>query len=252
MHNINHGDVVFCTDRNPTIKKDMLPSYKYSRTHQENVRIEKGVAEYILDACGCSIFARAGYEADDIIYTIVRQCHEMYDDIVVYTGDSDLYFLVDHKVHIEPISTTTKRVTFENFENVLVHGKSYRYNTITFGKLLHGDTSDNIPALDKESQAVVKSLFGKESMWPMLGDRDMLIHNLEIVCPKAALQAKLVFPLTVEDIPTEFKRPDWETLCCFGNAMHNKNFRNYTKPDFDIEYHIQEMQSRGLYLEEVN
>lgn len=249
---INKGDVVFCSDRNPTIKKDMLPSYKGNRKHNSDVTVEKGVAEYILEECGCSLFARAGYEADDIIYTIVKQCHDMYDAIYIYTGDSDMYFLVDDKVSIKPSSSTGKYVTRSNYENVSIKGSNYRYNTITLSKILHGDTSDCIPALPRNIQKKVTSFFTNDAIFPLIGDKDTLMYYARMGFPEAIPQIDLVYPLFVDDIPTDFKKPNWNLMCCFGNAMHNVNFKNYTRPDFEIEPHVAEMQSRGLFIEEAN
>lgn len=249
---INKGDIVFCCDRNPTIKKDMLPGYKSNRGHKSAIQVETGVAEYILEECGCSIFARAGYEADDLIYTIVKQCHDMYDAIYIYTGDSDMYFLVDNIVSIKPSSTNAKRVTLDNYESVSIKGSNYRYNTITFSKILHGDTSDCIPAVSKELQRKVTAFFSNPDFYPHMGDKELLLYYADMAFPELRPQIELVFPLFVENIPTSFKKPDWNTLCCFGNAMHNRNFKNYTRPDFDIDGYVAEMQSRGLYIEEEN
>lgn len=249
---INQGDVVFCSDRRPTIKQDMYTGYKANRQHNEGVAVERGVAEYILEKCGCTIFARAGYEADDIIYTLVKRCHESYDEIYIYTGDSDMFFLVDEKVSIRPANSKGRTVTRANFESLNIHGARYRYNTITLNKILHGDTSDNVPALPLEIQHKVTAFLNNDAVFPMLGDKSLMMYYANMAFPEAIPQIDLIFPLEVDDIHTDFAKPNWEMMCLFGNAMHNKNFRNYTRPDFDIQLYVTEMQERGLYVEEVN
>ena len=79
------GPIAFVADRNPTIKKDKYPDYKGSRTHPNNVSVGKDVAEYILKDCGFTIYAEDGYEADDVIFTIVRQNRMKYDHIYVHS-----------------------------------------------------------------------------------------------------------------------------------------------------------------------
>ena len=102
------GPIAFVADRNPTIKKDKYPDYKGSRTHPNNVSVGKDVAEYILKDCGFTIYAEDGYEADDVIFTIVRQNRMKYDHIYVHTADSDLYILVRDNVSILPTSSQAK------------------------------------------------------------------------------------------------------------------------------------------------
>lgn len=247
---VGKGDCVFCCDRNPTIKKDMLPTYKNSRDHKREIEIEKGVAEYILQECGFTVLARAGYEADDIIYTLVKKLHNCYDEIYIYTGDSDLYFLVDEKVSIKPSSSKAKEVNFYNYEQVL-EKKGARYNTMTVQKIIKGDTSDCIPALSKPLQELVASLY-TEQFYPKLGDRDFVRAWVEYLAPEALPQVDLVFPLDVPDLPIDFGAPDKRAIVNFGAAMNNSKYRGRGTPDFDIKYHVTELQKRGYYLEEDN
>ena len=163
-----------------------------------------------------------------------------------------MYFLVDDKVSVRPSSSQGKLVTRSNYENISVKGNNYRYNTITLSKILHGDTSDCIPALPKDIQKKMTSFFVNDAIYPHLGNKDTLLYFAQMAFPEAIPQIELVFPLFVDDVPTDFKKPNWSLMCCFGNAMHNKNFKNYTRPDFDVEPHVATMQARGLYVEEVN
>ena len=133
------GPIAFVADRNPTIKKDKYPDYKGSRTHPNNVSVGKDVAEYILKDCGFTIYAEDGYEADDVIFTIVRQNRMKYDHIYVHTADSDLYILVRDNVSILPTSSQAKTVTMDNYSYTCKKGKETPYNSVVFQKFLAGD-----------------------------------------------------------------------------------------------------------------
>lgn len=250
---VGTGDCVFCCDRNPTIKKDMLSSYKGNRDHARDVEVQKAVAEYILQACNCTVLARAGYEADDLIYTLVKKHYKEYDKIYIYTGDSDLYFLVDAKVSIKPSSSRAKEVTLENYNKVL-EKKGAVYNTLTVQKILKGDVSDCIPALPKEQQKVLANYLYDAQLVHMLGDKDFVMSWVKHICPEAAPQVDLVFPLMVDftDLPDDFKKPDVISIRNFGAAIGNKMFRGRGTPDFDITAFVIDMQSKGYYLEEEN
>lgn len=245
---VGRGDCVFCCDRNPTIKKDMLPSYKSNRVHDRSKSVDKGAAEYILEKCGCTVLARAGYEADDIIYSLVKKFKSSYDHIYVYTGDSDLYFLVSDNVSIRPSSSVAKSVDMSNYERV-ASKNGIKYNCLTVYKILCGDNSDCIPALPKADQQLLMNLLYQDSLYAKLGDKDTVRNLVSYVYPNLLYQVDLVFPLDVDDLPDEFSTPDKKMIVNFGDAMNNKLFRGLAEINFDVRPYVAEMQARGLYID---
>lgn len=248
---IGRGDVVFCCDRNPTVKKDMIPGYKGNRDHKRNIEVEKAIAEYILEDCGATVLARAGYEADDIIYTIVKKNHEVYDNIFIYTGDSDLYFLVDNRVSIKPSSSRAKEVNINNYESVLAK-QGARYNDMTMLKIINGDTSDCIPGLPKNVRQQIAGFFLQPDMLPMLGNREFVYAWMSEMFPEYASQVLNVFPLDVDNIPVDFRPIDKNKIIDWGSAINNKYFRGMGSEKFPINEHLEEIHKLGIYLEDVN
>ena len=141
------GPIAFVADRNPTIKKELYQDYKGSRTHPNDVSIGKEVAEYILKDCGFTIYAEEGYEADDVIYTIVRQNRMRYDHIFVHTADSDLYILVRDNVSILPTSSKAKTVTMDNY--TYLYAATGKGDFDTFIHLRDPATGETIPLTDE-------------------------------------------------------------------------------------------------------
>lgn len=240
------GDIVFCCDRNPVIKKDILPTYKSSRKHTRDMAVEEGIAEYILEQCGFTVLARAGYEADDLIYTIVKQNHDTYDNIYIYTGDSDMYLLVDAKVSIRPSSSRAKSVTLDTFKEVT----KYDYNLITIAKIIFGDTPDEIPGLPKNVRADVQKFFYKPELQDKLVDYNFVKSWFDYLFPDYTSQVDLVFPLVVDGLPSDFKKPDKQAIANWGDAINNKCFRGRGSKDFRIEDYLEEITNLGLYVEE--
>lgn len=245
------GDMVFCCDRNPVIKKEMLPGYKGNRNHKHEIEIEKQAAEYILKKCNGTVLAYDGYEADDIIYTLVRKLHNNYDKIWIYTGDSDLYFLVDDIVGVKPSSSKAKYVTRENYEEVIKKDSRIPYNTMTLSKIVYGDTSDCIPALPKELRvAFEQRIYSDPDIFPLMGDKATVKSLCNLISPLASKQADIVFPLEIEDVQTTFTALDTAAVRIWGSLIRNKYFRGCTPRDFDATSLIEEMHSLGIYLEE--
>lgn len=244
---VGHGDVVVCSDRNPTIKKEMCPGYKGNREHRNDIQVDKASAEYILQKCQVPLFAQTGYEADDIIYTIIKSCYNNYDKIYVYTGDSDLYFLVDDKVSIKPSSSRAKEITRENYETA-IYKDGCIYNTCTFLKILYGDTSDCIPKLPSEVAQEMIRRCGIPALVRDLGKYTVVKNLFDHIYPQYSYQVDTVFPLIVPETPTEFTQPDIDMIRNFGAAIKNKYFAGRMSPNFNVEPFVEDMCSKGIYL----
>lgn len=238
------GDVVVVTDRNPTIKKDMIPGYKSNRSYSHEISVDKAATEYILQQCGIQLFAREGYEADDIAYSLVKDLHDKYDHIYLYTGDSDWYFMVDNTVSIMPSSSTSKTVTLETFEDMT----GYYYNTITLTKICEGDSSDCIPGLGKEVSDMILEKLNTPAIRRLLGNKDMVLNMFHQFFPAYEYQVHNVFPLYVKDLNHECSVPDKRMICNFGCAIKNKRFSGRMSPSFDITQHTARLCENGVYI----
>lgn len=241
-------DMVFCCDRWPSVKQGMYEYYKGSRDHKEGIRKAKEVTEYILNDCGFTVLAEDGYEADDFIYSLVREHKSHYDHIYIYTGDSDLYFLVSDNVTILPNSSRSKTVTRQNFTYTARTGKYTPYNALTFYKILEGDKSDDIPALPAHLQRYLRDIFDKEMYHPLLGDKETVTQLLSPISKEIADQVSLVFPLDIR-VPQEFASGDKIRVAEWGNAFRNKLWRNNNRIPSHIQDRIEEMSEMGLYTE---
>jgi len=240
------GPIAFVADRNPTIKKDMFKDYKGGRTHPADVSIGKEVAEYILKDCGFTIYAEDGYEADDIIYTIVRENRMKYDHIFVHTADSDLYILVRDNVTILPTSSQAKLVTMDNYYYTCRKGKETPYNTVVFQKFLAGDPSKNLPPLSREEKQQLSAVLCTPNFMPYLGNPGDLKRVMEKVFPQYVERMTLFYPLLVPgsyDIPSE------------GNAQRIREWaweignRKVPAKRGDLSAQIKEMMDLALYIE---
>lgn len=241
-------DMVFCCDRWPSVKQGMYEYYKANREHKEGIHKAKEVTEYILNDCGFTVLAEEGYEADDFIYSLVRDHKKHYDHIYIYTGDSDLYFLVSDNVTVLPNSSRSKTVTKQNFTYTARTGKYTPYNALTFYKILEGDKSDNIPPLPGYLQSVVRNVFDKEIYHPVLGDKETVSQLLNPLNPEIAHQVSLVFPLDMQ-VPSEFATGDKIRIAEWGNAFRNKLWKHNKGIPDHIQEKIEEMADMGLYTE---
>ena len=127
----------------PTFRKEKYHEYKANRKEMpENLVLQIPCIKDIVDAYNIVTVEKEGFEADDIIGTLVRYLKNSSLEIVIVTGDKDLMQLVDENVKI--LDT--------------MKDKYYGVNEVfqKFGVLpsqipdiiaLAGDSSDNIPGI---------------------------------------------------------------------------------------------------------
>ena len=241
-------DMVFCADRNPTIKKGMYPQYKESRAHARDIEIQKEVMERVLALCGFTVLYEEGYEADDFIYSVVTKMKDQYDHVYIHTGDSDLYFLVSDNVSIAKTHSRTKEVTMENYSYMFKKGKFTPYNMITFMKVLNGDASDDIPAMPVEKAQPLLDMFDSDFYRVRMGDKNFMRASIEFAAPWALPQFDLVYPLDTP-VPEELGYGDKQLVREFGYAMKNKLFDGNVRVYSTVEAAINQMAEDGLYID---
>ena len=64
----------------------------------EDMAVQIPVIKEILGNLNVTILEKQGYEADDIIGTLARECEEKGFEVVMVTGDKDFRQLVTHNV----------------------------------------------------------------------------------------------------------------------------------------------------------
>jgi DNA polymerase-1 len=100
----------------------------------------------LVEAFGYTNVRVEGYEADDVIASLVRQAREQGIEVVVVTGDRDAYQLVGEGVRVMSTSRGITETKIYDSEAVLErYGVGPELITDLMG--LRGDTSDNIPGV---------------------------------------------------------------------------------------------------------
>jgi 5'-3' exonuclease len=242
---LDTGTIVFCCDRPPTVKRGMDQNYKTTRTKNERANLEKEIAEYVLNDCGFNVIAEEGYEADDLVYTCVKLFKNQYDHVYIYTGDSDLYMLIDESVSVLPTHSKAKTVTLENFEYTAKKNQIVKYNTLTFQKVLDGDPSKAVSPLSKQTQMELVKIFAKEPFQSYMGDRDFMRSLVEMKMPEILPQFDIIYPLDAP-MPTEFTEGwDKDRIKGWAGLMRHKHIPG---KQMNMEACIEELIEKSLYV----
>ncbi len=196
--------VVFDAPGGSTDRQALFAEYKGHRPDcPPDLAVQLPLFEPLVRSLGVAFLIAPGYEADDIIGTVVKR-HGPGREVVVVTGDKDMMQLVNDSV---TLLDTMKGVRVGIPQVKEKFGVAPERVPDALG--LIGDTSDNIPGVpgigDKGARALLEQFGSLESLYARLGEvaRPKLRESLETHRDLAFLSQKLAtidcdVPLPVE------------------------------------------------------
>ena len=142
------GVVVAFDKGKPRVRMEMLPQYKAQRPPMDpDLHAQFPMIKELLSALNVPILQSEGWEGDDILGTMARLGEEAGCDMLLVTGDRDMYQLVTEHVNVVSTRKGLSDVAIMTPESVddLYHGITPALVPDFYG--LKGDTSDNIPGV---------------------------------------------------------------------------------------------------------
>lgn len=204
-----------CLDRpEPTYRHSLYKEYKGTRPQKtEDFKEQIVLAKKILEKFNVPFFEKAGYEAEDLIGSIIEKIKDKTSaQIIVLTGDLDTLQLVDDdnvvvcllKKGFSETDTYDEKKVFERFE--------FSPELLPDYKALTGDQSDNIKGIpgigEKRGIALVKRFGTIENIVKNLDFleeeriKNNILENKEILLLNknlATINKNLIVELTEED-----------------------------------------------------
>jgi DNA polymerase I len=140
--------IVFAKDtKEPTFRHEELTTYKANRPPMENTMVSQlSLIDEFSKNVTANNFAMVGYEADDIIFSVVNQYSREDVEFYVYSGDRDLYqlFVYPHVVFVKEERELVTMFTQDDFRTKY----ELEPNQWVDYKALVGDSGDNFKGLD--------------------------------------------------------------------------------------------------------
>jgi DNA polymerase-1 len=163
-----------------SFRDEIYPEYKANRDAQpEDLSAQFPVARDLVEAHGIPVLEVAGFEADDVIATLVRNAPRDAEVSIVST-DKDLMQLVDERVSLLDTMKGTRIGPAEVEARFGVEPER-----LLDARALAGDASDNIPGVRGIGEKGAARLIAE---W---GDLETLLGNAEQVKAKKAREALL-------------------------------------------------------------
>lgn len=166
----NPDGVVVAFDKGkPRVRMEMLPQYKAQRPPMDpDLHAQFPMIKELLGALNVPILQSEGWEGDDILGTMARLGEQAGCDMLLVTGDRDMYQLVTEHVNVVSTRKGLSDVAIMTPESVddLYHGITPALVPDFYG--LKGDTSDNIPGVPgigpKKASALIAQYGGLDEV----------------------------------------------------------------------------------------
>ena len=159
--------------KEPTFRHLAYEGYKAQRKGMpEELAVQMPVLKEVLAAMNIPCYELAGWEADDLIGTISRQCEAAGWDCRVATGDKDSLQLITDGTYVELVTTRMGKTTTREMDPA-----AFR-ETYGFGppqmvdlKALMGDSSDNVPGVPGVGEKTALALLRENGTLRNIYDR---------------------------------------------------------------------------------
>jgi DNA polymerase-1 len=191
-----------------TFRDELFTEYKAQRpTMPDDLRAQVGPLLEIIQAQGLPLLRVPGVEADDVIGTLARRAAAAGHKVLISTGDKDMAQLVDGSITL--INTMTNTVL--DREGVKLKFDVYPEQIIDYLALV-GDSSDNIPGIDKvgpktgakllQQYGGVDKLIAHRAEVPgKVGENLRLgLATLELSRRLATIRTDLELPMSLEEL----------------------------------------------------
>ncbi|MCL2756256.1 MAG: DNA polymerase I [Firmicutes bacterium] len=169
-----HLAVAFDVKRK-TFRNDIYAEYKaHRKTTPDELRVQLKDLKEILRTMNITILEKEGFEADDILGTMSRNCAQ---ECIILTADRDAFQLVSDKCSLYLTKTGVSNLDTWNIERINSEYKIHPTQFIDL-KALMGDKSDNIPGAKGVGEKTALLLIQE------FGSIENLYNNLDTVKEK--------------------------------------------------------------------
>ncbi len=193
-----------------THRQEKFAAYKIQRpTMPDDLISQIPIIKKIVEAYHLPVFECAGFEADDVIATIVHQVSKSDLDIVIVSDDKDMYQLMSENVKIFSVRKDTM-LDYNQAQEQLGIAPERIVDFIG----LAGDASDNIPGVNGIGEVTAKLLvkeYGKlENIFSHLDTIKSVKVKEKLSEQKAAALFSRELSLLETQVPIHFQLQDTE------------------------------------------
>ena len=189
-----------------TFRHDQYAEYKSTRAKMpDEMRVQLPRIRELIEALNIPIFEIEGYEADDLIGSLVQQAQAQDVDSVLVSGDRDLFQLITPRVRVRYTAGGPRPKTVLYDAEAVAARFGVQPEQLPDFKALTGDTSDNIPGVpgvgDKTAATLINTYGSIDTI--LLHSQALKPPRLQTVIAEHSAQIRLNKQLAtiVTDLP---------------------------------------------------
>src|SRR4051812_46551287 len=168
----------------PTFRRELYSDYKATRRAMpDDLKDQFPIVRQIIAAFGIPVYEVPGFEADDVIATLVTQAEARGIDTTIVSGDLDLLQLVTDLTTVMTTRGGVQQTTFYDPARIQERYGLSAAQMVDF-KALKGDATDNIPGIPGVGEKTAATVLQR------FGTLDELYGRIDEVQPEK-LRAKL-------------------------------------------------------------
>src|SRR4051794_5720566 len=163
----------------PTFRHETVEGYKAGRAEAPDIlRQQMGLVRQVVEVLKIPLLELAGFEADDILATLATQGRDRGDDIMIVSGDRDVYQLVEDP-HVKVLYVRRGVSDYALYDEAGIKERTgVRPVDYPQYAALRGDPSDNLPGVPGVGEKTAAKLITD------YGDLDGIFANLDKLTPK--------------------------------------------------------------------
>jgi DNA polymerase-1 len=164
-----------------TFRHQVFPDYKANRVKAPDELYQQiPLVKQVLTAMGLSVLEAVGFEADDLIGSLVRGVDQSANKLIV-SGDTDLLQLVDNQTKVALLQQGVGQYRVFGLAEVRDRYQGLTPEQLIELKGLKGDPSDNIPGVpgigDKIGRDLIKRFGSLENIYRHLDDLPLSLKD---------------------------------------------------------------------------
>ena len=163
----------------PTFRHQLVPEYKAGRSEASDIlRQQMGLVRQVVETLRIPIVEAPGYEADDVVATLATEARDRGDDVIIVTGDRDVYQLVEDP-HVKVLYNRRGVSDYVLYDEAGIAERTGVTPALyPLYAALRGDPSDNLPGVPGVGEKTAARLI---NTW---GDLDSVFAHVDECTPK--------------------------------------------------------------------
>lgn len=244
----------------PTFRHKKYEEYKAQRPKQAQELYDQfGLVKQVLEVFGVPFYEKKGFEADDIIATIVKRAEKHRNlETIILSGDLDSLQLVSDKTKVYAMKKGIKETILYNREKVGERYNGLKPEQLKDYRALRGDASDNIPGVkgigEKTAINLLKKFGSLENIYNALkkGEGDISLkwqkilrnYKREAFLSRELAEMKTNVPVNFSLEKAKIKGVDLQRI---KSLFERLEFKSLVKRIFDVYLKDKELR-RGRQL----